>query len=102
MSKVMDEYLSRDREWGVVTMYNKDRGFGFIKSKVDGKSYFTHVSQIHGGYLERGYLVEFNIGINKRTGKEQAENVIVIETPLYRKRYCKTSKISYKSKFKKF
>ncbi|MCI9023457.1 MAG: cold shock domain-containing protein [Dorea sp.] len=102
MSKVMDEYLSQDREWGVVTMYNKDRGFGFIKSKVDGKSYFTHVSQVYGGYLERGYLVEFNIGINKRTGKEQAENVIVIETPLYRKRYCKTSKISYKSKFKKF
>lgn len=89
MSKVMDEYLSQDREWGVVTMYNKDRGFGFIKSKVDGKSYFIHVSQIHGGYLERGYLVEFNIGINKRTGKEQAENVIVIETPPYKKCYCK-------------
>ena len=49
----MEEYLSQDREWGVVTKYNKDRGFGFIKSKVDGKSYFIHVSQIHGGYLER-------------------------------------------------
>ena len=35
----------------------------------------------------RGYLVEFNIGINKRTGKEQAENVIVIETPPYKKKY---------------
>lgn len=81
MSRMMDEYLSQDREGGAVTKYNKDRGFGFIKSKVDGQSYFVHVSQNHGGYLERGYLVEFNIGINKRTGKEQAENVIVIETP---------------------
>ena len=72
MSKVMGEYLSQDREWGVVTKYNKEHGFGFVKSKVDGRSYFVHVSQVHGGSLERGYFVEFNVGINRKTGKEQA------------------------------
>lgn len=71
---------------GIVTKYDKERGFGFIKSKVDGHSYFAHVSQIQDKILERGYLVEFGVGINKKTGKEQAENVIVIEAPTHRSR----------------
>ena len=32
--------MNQDRMWGVVTKYDKERGFGFIKSNVDGKSYF--------------------------------------------------------------
>lgn len=80
----MDEYLSQDRMWGVVTKYNKERGYGFIKSKVDGRSYFVHVSQIWDGTLERGYLVEFGVRINKKTEKEEAENVMVIKTPAYK------------------
>lgn len=76
--------MNRDRMWGVVIRYDKERGFGFIKSRVDGQSYFVHVSQIQDGFLEHGYLVEFGVGINKRTGKEQAENVIVVEAPTHR------------------
>lgn len=72
--------------WGVVSKYDKERGFGFIKSRIDGQSYFVHVSQIQDGILEYGYLVEFGVGINKKTGKEQAENVIVIEAPTHRSR----------------
>lgn len=34
--------------------------------------------------MEHGYLVEFEVGINKKTGKEQAENVIVIEALTHR------------------
>lgn len=78
--------MNQERMWGIVTKYDKERGFGFIKSKVDGHSYFAHVSQIQDGVLEHGYLVEFGIGINKKTGKEQAENVIVIEAPTHRSR----------------
>ena len=81
MSSLMDEYLSQDREWGVITRFDTTKGYGFIKSKKDGASYFVHKSQC------RRYLVEFSVGINKKTGKEQAENIIVIETPPYRKRY---------------
>lgn len=76
--------MNQDRMWGVVIRYDKERGFGFIKSRVDGQSYFVHVSQIQDGILEHGYLVEFGVGINKKTGKEQAENVIVIEAPTHR------------------
>ena len=84
MSKYMDDCLSRDRMWGIVTKYNKERGYGFIRSKVDGRSYFVHVSQIGDGTLERGYLVEFGVRINKRTEKEEAENVIVVEAPAHK------------------
>lgn len=80
----MNSCINQERMWGIVTKYNKERGFGFIKSKVDGQSYFVHVSQIQDGVLERGYLVEFGVGISKKAGKEQAENVIVIETPAHR------------------
>lgn len=76
--------MDQDRMWGVVSKYDKERGFGFIKSRVDGQSYFVHVSQIQDGIWEHGYLVEFGVGINKKTGKEQAENVIVIEAPTHR------------------
>lgn len=87
MSNMMDEYLSQNREWGVVTRFDKRKGYDFIKSKKDGESYFVHKSQCRSGWLEYGYLVEFGVGINKKTEKEQAENVIVVETPPYRKRY---------------
>lgn len=78
--------MNQGRMWGVVSKYNKERGFGFIRSKVDGQSYFAHVSQIQDGILEPGYLVEFGVGVNKRTGKEQAENVIVIEALTHRRK----------------
>lgn len=83
MGAFMEDYLTKDRMWGTVTMYNAERGFGFIESKDDGKSYFVHASQIHGGVLEHRDKVEFSIGISKKTGKEQAENVMVIEEPVY-------------------
>ena len=59
MSKMMDEYLSQNRELGIVTRFDKKKGYGFIKAKKDGASYFVHKSQFRGGYLEPGYLVEF-------------------------------------------
>lgn len=86
MKELRNDCVEQKRMWGIVTKYNKERGFGFIRSKVDGQSYFVHVSQIQDGVLEPGYLVEFGVGINKRTGKEQVENVIVIEAPTHRRK----------------
>ena len=79
LRELTNNHFNHERMWGVVTKYNKERGFGFIKSKVDGQSYFVHVSQIQDRTLERGYLVEFGVGINRKTDKEEAKNVIVIE-----------------------
>ncbi len=79
-----NNHFSQERMWGVVTKYNKERGFGFIKSRVDGQSYFVHVSQIQDRTLERGYLVEFGVGISRKTEKEEAKNVIVIEAPAHK------------------
>lgn len=84
MSGLVNNHVNHERMWGVVTKYNKERGFGFIKSKVDGQSYFVHVSQIQDRTLERGYLVEFGVGISRKTDKEEAKNVIVIEAPAHK------------------
>lgn len=86
MDKFMEDYLKKDRMWGTVTMYNAERGYGFIKSKVDEMSYFVHVSQIHGGVLKCRDKVEFGIGISKKTGKEQAQDIMVIEEPDYKRK----------------
>ena len=79
----MNEYLSQERMWGIVTKYDKERRFGFIRSKVDARYYFVHASQIQDGILAKGYLVEFGVGINRKTEKEEAKNVIVIEAPAH-------------------
>lgn len=75
----MGDLLGNDiRYTGHVTRYTPERGFGFIKK--DGKYYFVHISQIvGGGNLAKGDLVEFSIGFNQKAGKEQAENVLVME-----------------------
>lgn len=86
MDMFMEDYLKKDRMWGTVTMYDSERGYGFIKSKDDDKSYFVHTSQIHGGVLECRDQVEFSIGISKKTGKEEAKDVMVIEEPVYMSR----------------
>ncbi len=86
MKESKNNYGKHKRMWGVVTKYDAVRGFGFIKSKIDKLSYFVHVSQIQDRILEKGSLVEFVVGISKKTGKEQAENVIVIEAPECRRR----------------
>lgn len=79
----MNEYLSQERMWGIVMKYDKERRFGFIRSKVDARYYFVHASQIQDGILAKGYLVEFGVGINRKTEKEEAKNVIVIEAPAH-------------------
>lgn len=83
MTKSINNFTGQ-RMWGIVTKYNADRGFGFIRSKVDGRSYFVHISQIQDRILDVGYLVEFGVGINRKSEKEEAKNVIVVEAPTHR------------------
>ena len=52
---------------GNVDWFNVKRGFGFIKSEEDGKSYFVHYSAIkHEGFkkLREGQAVTFGLEDN--------------------------------------
>jgi len=79
----MNNCSNQERMWGVVVKYNKECGYGFIRSKVDGIDYFVHISQVMGEILERGYIVEFSVGLNIKSKREEAKNVVVIETPVH-------------------
>lgn len=75
----MNDCVNQEKMWGVVIKYNKERGYGFIRSKVDGMNYFVHISQVKDEVLERGYIVEFSVGLNIKSKREEAKNIIVIE-----------------------
>lgn len=65
---------------GRVTNYNKERGFGFIRSFENGETYFCHVSNIDDGTLERGYVVNFNPRIDAEKDRRYATNVQVVDS----------------------
>ena len=50
---MMNNCISQEKMWGVVVKYNKERGYGFITSKVDGIDYFVHISHVKGEVIER-------------------------------------------------
>ena len=61
---------------GVAVRWNNDRGFGFIKPDNDGEDLFCHFSSIiDGNALNEGGAVEYEAGIDDRSGKSRAENV---------------------------
>jgi len=78
--------IKQDRLFGVVAKYINDKGYGFIKCENTDRSYFVHVSQIQDRILNKGYLVNFKVGMNKKTGKEQAMDVIVVDSSSRRKK----------------
>lgn len=72
----MEEFLNRDnRHTGYVKAWYGDRGFGFIRDTKTGNEYFVHYKKVADGVLYPKALVEFSVGINKRTNKEEAYNV---------------------------
>lgn len=63
---------------GTVKFFNHDKGFGFITPENGGQDVFVHVSALHGGSLQEGDKVNFEIGQDRKTGKSKAENVSVL------------------------
>lgn len=67
---------------GTVKFFDSDRGFGFISPDGGSKDVFVHFSavQTRGSDgrrdLEKGQLVEFDLGQGKKG--PQAENVTVV------------------------
>lgn len=67
---------------GTVKFFNAEKGFGFIEPDAGTKDVFVHFSAVQTRSadgrrdLEKGQLVEFEIGQGKKG--PQAENVTVI------------------------
>lgn len=74
---------------GKVTKYFKDKGYGFIRGE-DNQQYFVHTSKLNGEYIERGYLVFFNVFANDRADNN-AKDITVIEAAERNNRYGKKS-----------
>jgi cold shock CspA family protein len=70
-----------DREFGCVTYWNPERGFGFVKPDDGiGDSRFVHFSQIRKtglSELSRGQRVSYALGPD-RNGRAMAVNVELI------------------------
>lgn len=46
---------------GIVTFFNTDKGYGFIKDKENNESYFVHINNVEGE-LKENNKVSFEIG----------------------------------------
>jgi CspA family cold shock protein len=57
-----------------------EKGFGFIERDNGGDNIFVHIRDVDGSAdaLDIGQKVEFNEAVDKRRGKPEAKNVILI------------------------
>ena len=67
-------------ERGVVKWFDEEKGYGFIHSDTQKEDFFVHRSNIVNmeGVLEKGQLVEFEIGEGKG-GRSMAVNVRALQ-----------------------
>lgn len=65
-------------ERGRVKSYGRTRGFGFIIPDGGGKDVFMHAQELQNGEPLPGDLVEYELGPNRKTGREEAKFVTVI------------------------
>jgi cold shock protein len=66
---------------GVVKMFNGDRGYGFIKPDDGGSDVFLHASALERagiGSLPIGTRLSFDVVMDERKGKTNAQNVKVL------------------------
>jgi CspA family cold shock protein len=64
---------------GIVKMYDKDRGLGFIKPDDGGADVFVHAKSVLGAsVLIPSQMVEFESVFDQKRGKYRAADVRVI------------------------
>ena len=64
---------------GKIKMFNEDKGFGFIKPDDGGVDVFFHVSALRDGdEISQGKAVNFEMGVDKKSGKPQAVSVDLV------------------------
>lgn len=77
------KWKPRPRYMGIVTRWNRDRKFGFIRCYEDGESYFVHAKHLTDDYeLPIGSIVEFEIWQSKQKPDEYyAAKILICEVP---------------------
>ena len=61
---------------GTVKLFNPDRGYGFIKPDAAAADVFFHVSDVaEQAALLPGQRVQYDMGVDKKTGKGKAVQV---------------------------
>jgi CspA family cold shock protein len=61
---------------GKIKMFNEDKGFGFIQPDDGGGDVFFHVSALRDGdEITKGKTVNFEIGVDPKSGKTKAVSV---------------------------
>ena len=63
---------------GKVKVWFPEKGFGFIRPDGDGDDVFFHVSVLRGAggdAVERGQGVQFELGVDPKTGRTKATRV---------------------------
>jgi len=65
---------------GTVKWFNAQKGFGFIQPENGGSDVFVHISAVERAgmsHLNEGQKVNFELVVDKRTGKSSAGNLSV-------------------------
>ena len=64
---------------GTVKFFNETKGFGFIINEETKEELFVHISEVEGGDILEGDIVEYQEGEGKKG--PMATNVTVVERP---------------------
>ncbi|HVZ02283.1 MAG TPA: cold-shock protein [Dongiaceae bacterium] len=67
---------------GTVKWFNQQKGFGFIQPSDGGKDAFVHVSALERAGirdLREGQKVSYELVADRRTGKQAAENLSILD-----------------------
>lgn len=62
--------------FGTIKMWDRDRGFGFIKRDDGGPDAFAHIKHLSNVFRpESGQAVAFNLVNDERNGRERADAI---------------------------
>ena len=67
---------------GTVKWFNQQKGFGFIQPNDGGKDAFVHISALERAgisTLRYGQKVSYELVADRRTGKQAAENLSILD-----------------------
>jgi cold shock protein len=64
---------------GKIQMFNRDKGFGFIRPDDGGNDVFFHFTALReGDDISAGKVVTFEMGVDPRSGKPKAVNIDLV------------------------